>query len=226
MKTKSAIEVLNAFKKIFNNRKPTKLRSDKGKEFENNLLKNFFIKNNVRHFTTTNSTIKCAIVERANRTLKEQLFKIFTYFRTKKWVNYLQPVLDSYNNSIHKSTKMAPNEVDKNDESIVFQNMYGAKNLKELFSQQFIKSKLNVGDNVRVKYDISSLDKSYYPMWSDVIYKIKQIIYKPFKPQYVIELDGEVIKRRFYPEELQKIFVDENTLYRIEKIISYRTKTK
>jgi len=223
LKTKTALEVINAFKKIFKVRKPYKIRSDKGGEFDNRQFRDFCERNNIIYFTTQNSTIKCAIVERVNRTLKNKIFRYFTKYGTRKYVDVLQDIVDSYNNSIHRSTRMAPTDINEDDEQEVFENLYGAPNLLSILPKRNKKKyKLKIGDNVRQKYDIGPLEKSYYPMWTDMVYKVHQIYNKLIKPQYTIEIDGDILKRRYYPEELQKVKIDPNTLWLIEKKLKYR----
>ena len=34
---------------------------------------------------------------------------------TKNWLEFLEPVLEAYNNTPHSKTKVAPNKVDKNE---------------------------------------------------------------------------------------------------------------
>ena len=50
-------------------------------------------------------------------------------------------------------------------------------------------------------------------------------VYNKFKtPQYSLELDGKELRRRFYPQELQKVIINQNTKWVIEKRLRYRTK--
>src|SRR4051812_32849040 len=70
LKNKQANEIIDAFKKLFLITKPQKLRTDRGLEFKNNLFNKFMEINGVNHFTSNDTKIKCAIVERVNRTLK------------------------------------------------------------------------------------------------------------------------------------------------------------
>lgn len=225
IKTKKSTEIIKEFKKIFKDRKPIKLRSDKGGEFDNILFRKFCDQNNVRYFTTQNSSIKCAIVERVNRTLKNRIFRYMTHKGTKKYFDVLPQILSAYNNSVHRTTKMPPSEISIEDEPIVFQTMYNVPNLITKNSLK-VKPKLKVNDTVRQKYEISSLEKSYYPLWTDMVYKINKIYKKLNRPQYGIEIEGEKLKRRFYPEELQKVNVDEDSDFLIEKIIKYRYRDK
>jgi len=223
LKNKTPLSVVNAFKEIFKVRKPSKIRSDRGKEFDNRFFKVFCENNGINYFTTQNSITKCAIVERVNRTIKEKMFKVFTHFGTRRWIDFLPLIVNAYNNSKHSTTLIPPNEVTVENEDVVFRNVYKARNFKELFNH-FNVPKFSIGDKVRVKYELKPMDKSYFPLWSEVVYTIKKVLRKYSIPQYVLELNGEELPRRFYPEELQKVTITENTLWRIERILGNRTK--
>ena len=78
-----------------------------------------------------------------------------------------------------------------------------------------------VGSIVRRTCELSPFDKSYYPLWTDQTFEISKVINRPSKPQYIVEnFSGEKLKRKFYPEEIQKISSD--TEYRIEKVLRKR----
>jgi len=224
MKNKSSLEVIKVFKEIFKTMKPMKLRTDRGKEFDNAMFRRFCQINNVNFFTTQNRDIKCAVVERVNRTIKSKMNKYFTSIGNHRYINYLPQLINSYNNKIHRTIKMAPNEVNEENEPEVFENMYNTKNLLSLIGKKSIRPKLKVGDQVRQKLDLSVLDKSYYPLWTNMVYKIDKIYNKLSRPQYTLEIDGDKLPRRFYPEELQHVLIDEDSEWLIEKIIGYRTR--
>lgn len=224
LKTKSAKNVVSAFKKIFNTsgRKPTKIRTDRGLEFENSEFKTLCKNNNIRFFTSQDKRIKCSIVERVNRTLKGRMFKYFTAYGTRKYIDVLDDLVEAYNNKIHRSIKMKPIDVTAITEYIAYNNLYKNDKLKQLNKPtDGISKQLTTGATVRKTYELNSFDKGYYPNWTDQNYKIVETIHKNQKPLYVIEnFRGDREKRRFYPEELQKIHT--NTEYRIEKIIRKR----
>ena len=75
VKDKSAKTMIESFKSVFQNsgRKPDKLQTDQGKEFVNQFLKHYLKSLDINHFTATDGTIKCAIVERFNRTLRSRI---------------------------------------------------------------------------------------------------------------------------------------------------------
>ena len=50
------------------------------------------------------------MIERFNRTIKKKMFKYFSANNTRKFVDVLDLFVDQYNNTIHSSIKMTPNE--------------------------------------------------------------------------------------------------------------------
>ena len=225
LKEKSAIEVLNVFKNLFKSEKPTKLNTDKGKEFVNNMFSQLCENNDVSFFVTENLDIKASVVERVNQTLKNRISRYFTRFGTRRWINVLDRIVKAYNNSYHRTIKMKPIDVSNANESIVFENMYNAPDLLTIFRRNLIKkNKFKIGDKIRRKYLLNPMDKSYEPLWTDTIYAINRRFNKIGKPLYEIKLDDHILKKRFYPEEIQHILVGPNTEYRIEKIVRNRNR--
>jgi len=100
IKNKKPESVITAFERIFKSQRiPTYIRTDQGKEFVNQKFQKFLKSFNVKHFTSKNKTIKCAIVERFNRTFKSKMFKYFTSQGTKKYIDILDNLVTSYNSS-------------------------------------------------------------------------------------------------------------------------------
>jgi len=97
MKNKTGVELVEALKKIFSIRKCLILRTDRGTEFLNRSVQTFLEQNEVQHITSFNQDIKCAIVERFNRTLKSKMFKFFTAKGTRRYIEELSNFLISYN---------------------------------------------------------------------------------------------------------------------------------
>lgn len=222
MKNKTGKEMTIAFKKILDsNRKPFYLRTDQGKEFLNKDFKLLLKQHSIFHFTSKNKDIKCAIVERFNRTLKGRMFKYFTAKGTRIWFNILDDLLQAYNNSRHRTIKMTPIQALNTDCKVLFKNIYNINSWEDL-NHKLFKNKININDKVRKKYEKKTFDKSYFPNWTDQIYNVSDIRNEPKKPVFLIK-DGEdnLENQRYYPEEIQK--VTENQ-YRIEKILRRRLK--
>ena len=220
IKTKTGTTIRNCFYRLFKLRRPSFLRTDKGKEFVNNEFQDFLARNRINFFTSKDERIKCAIVERFNRTLKTRMWKYFTAKGTRRYLNVLEDLVQGYNNSYHRSIKMRPADVNQNNEQQVFKNLYKVSNKDELIKP--ISSKLKTGDKVRLQYNRKPFDKGYYPNWTDEIFTIEKTDKGDKKVVFRIkDYSGNKLEQRFYPEELQKI--TEN-LHRIEKVIKRRTK--
>src|SRR6266853_1628906 len=120
IKSKSPKDVKPAFEEIFKSgRKPFKLQTDSGLEFESGQMKTFFADHNVEQFSVK-SQYKAAMVERFNRTLKTKMWHYFTHNNTHRWVEVLPLLVEGYNNSIHRSINIAPAKVNKDNETAMW----------------------------------------------------------------------------------------------------------
>lgn len=217
IKSKSAKDMSEALLKLFREHTPEQLRTDQGLEFRNSAVQTVLKDLSIQYFTTKEDTIKCAVVERFNRTLKGRMYKYFTSKGTRRWMDVLDKLVYAYNHAWHSSIKMAPIAVNDANKQKVFEALYGYKNMRELLMAKHSKKLFKVGDKVRLKYKLSVFDKSYYPNWSDNIYEIINITTYQSKPFYILkDQQQNILPRRFYAEDLQK--VNEN-YYRVDKIL-------
>ena len=116
-KNKSATSIVEAFDSISDIRKPTYLQSDKGTEFLNSAFQSYLKANDIAFYTSENDDIKCALVERYNRTLKTRMWRYFTSSNSLRYVDVLVDLVKSYNDTIHSSIKTAPSRVSIHNES-------------------------------------------------------------------------------------------------------------
>ncbi|KAK3929540.1 Putative uncharacterized transposon-derived protein, partial [Frankliniella fusca] len=110
----TASSIIKGFQAIFKStdRRPTRLFSDKGKEYINKLFQKFLKENSITYIHTHNPDIICSIVERWQRTIKSKLFKRFTYTEKYRYVDgLLDNIVDAYNHTYHRSIKMRPVDV-------------------------------------------------------------------------------------------------------------------
>src|SRR5258708_16525948 len=216
LKNKKGNSIVDAFKEIINEgTKPQYIRTDQGTEFKNQNFKSFVQNNGIKHFTSNNKDIKCAIVERFNRTLKSRMFKYFTAKGNRKYIDVLDDFVSAYNGSYHRSIKMRPIDVTYGNTSQVFENLYGVSTMGELKNIRST-AKLNPKDFVRKQYNFTPFDKGYYPNWSDQIYEVQSVNKGQKKTLYSI---SDETNQRFYPEQLQKV---RENLYRIERVLRTR----
>ena len=213
LKTKTGVEVASALRTIFKKDKPAKLWVDKGREFYNKEVSALLKKNNIEIYSTNNDE-KCSVVERWNRTIKTQLWRYFSANGTQKYTNIIQPLMDKYNSTKHRSIGMTPTDARKpSNYQQVFKNLY----LKKVKARKK-EPKYKVGDKVRISIKKDIFEKGFTINWSDKIYTITEVL-NTLPPTYKIKDDRVEIKGTFYEQELQK--TRENT-FRIEKVLRWK----
>lgn len=215
LKEKSAKALEKAFEDIYSNDAPIPIRiqTDQGREFTNSVMKKWYEKHEILFFTTKGPGFKCAMVERLNRTLKNRLFRYFTKIGTHRYIDVLDKLAYSYNNSYHRSIKMTP-EAARNSPP---------ENLSINFTepQNKLKNKFKIGDKVRIAYDYGKMDRGFMQTFQDPILTISRILKKNDVPVYELkDYFGNIIKRRYYAQQLQLVG---DVPYRIERIIRERT---
>ena len=217
LKSKNAKDVLAAFNKIIKSSGvPKRVRSDSGTEFTNKLLQQFFTDNGIKHYTSHNEA-KAAIVERVIRTIKKKINRYLSYKHTNKYIDVLQKIIDSYNNTYHKTIKMTPNSVNESNENELWKKLY-----LPTLTKKPLSAKLAVGDKVRISRLRETFPRGYYEGWTNEFFIIDKII-KSIPIRYVLKdyLD-EPITGSFYEPELTKINKDEDSLFKVEKILRRR----
>ncbi|KAF6037760.1 hypothetical protein EB796_003932 [Bugula neritina] len=221
LKTKSGLEVSRAMREIIenenNNTPPEMILSDRGKEFFNPQFKALMKEYNINHFSSNNQEIKASMVERLQRTLKAKLFKYFTHQNSHRYLDILNDLISSYNNSKHSAHNSTPNDVTVNNQEEIWHRLY-----TDSQSGQTNKLKYNVGDLVRISKYSTVFKKGYLPSWSEEIFTIAKI-HTTNPPVYSLADDsGDQLEGTWYEPELQKVNTKSNT-YKIESIVGQRT---
>ena len=166
-------------------------------------MKSWLEKNDIETYSTHNEG-KSVVAERFIRTIKNKIYKHMTSISKNVYIDKLEDIVNEYNNTKHKTTKMKPMDV-KDNTYIDFGKEVNDNDLK-----------FKVDDHVGISKYKNIFTKGYTPNWSEEIFVIKKI--KNSVPwTYVIDdLNGEEIIGTFYEKELQKIDQQE---FRIEKVI-------
>ena len=99
MKNKSAASLVAALDSTFSRGWPKTLQTDQGLEFLNKSVQALLKKHGIHHFSTHNAETKASIVERFNRTLKTRMWRYFTKHQTWRYIDVLQDLVQSYNNT-------------------------------------------------------------------------------------------------------------------------------
>jgi L-rhamnose mutarotase len=213
VKNKRGSTVAEAFEKIFRDKTPTLLQTDRGTEFLNHEVQDLFKKHNIKHYWSFNDDVKASCVERFNRTIKTKLFRYLTHHNTHRWVDVIEDLVNAYNNSYHRTIGTSPNQVNADNEREIAIRMYPPKPKLEW--------KFNVGDKVRISKYKHVFEKGYLPNWSFEIFTVVERF-----PTYPVtygltDLSDEPIKGKFYEPELQLVTKTDD-IYIVEKVLKSR----
>ena len=110
-KNMSAASLVSMLDITFSKGWPQTLQTDKGLEFLNKSVQALLKKYGIHHFSTHNAETKASVVERFNRTLKTRMWRYFTKHQTWRYIDVLQDLVQSHNNTPHRSIGMAPSQV-------------------------------------------------------------------------------------------------------------------
>ena len=157
-------DTLKGFLKIIHKSgKPKNLNVDSGKEFNNDIFKSYCDKNDIKiWFSNPEQDNKNAIVERFHRTLRNKLLRYEVIFK-KPYIDDLQKIINSYNNSYHTTIKTEPKKIWDGD----------AKNNQTITIPIY---DFKIGDRVRHVTDISTFEKRFSTeKYSKEIYTIEKI---------------------------------------------------
>uniref|UniRef100_A0A914MHJ7 Integrase catalytic domain-containing protein n=1 Tax=Meloidogyne incognita TaxID=6306 RepID=A0A914MHJ7_MELIC len=221
VKAKKSEDMLGAFKLLLTQMpmKPHRIFSDKGLEFRNKLLKEYFEKEEIQKIEPAHSTVKASLAERAIRNVKQRLYRYFSQNIILNWIDVLPKILEGINKSKCRVHGMRPIDVNFENAQEVWKKIYGG------FDFTKGKPKFKEGENVRMSVGKGAFEKGYIPNWGDEILEVDQV-YNQAKPiRYKVRDEkGEKFKGSFYGEELARVSKDADTEYRIEKIYRKRKK--
>lgn len=211
VKDKSAFSTTKALMNILKRsegRQPQMLRSDRGKEFKNNIFRSFLHGKNIKQqFPQTTSLFKCAVVEAFNKTIKNKMFRYFTLRGNnyRRYIDVLQDLVRSYNNTVHSTIAMRPIAVKPADVPKIYAYTHRRhRNDRQLLDTT--KPKFNVNDHVRVIKKKTAFDGGYQEKWGREVFLVTKIINKaPYRLFELIDLKNHAIDGKFYAQELQRV---------------------
>lgn len=214
LKTKTGSEVTKAMKSIlYSIDRPVKnLHVDMGKEFYNSEMTRLMQKHKINRYSTY-SSMKAAIVERFNRTLKKKIYQQFSLNGNYKWVDIIQQLVDEYNETRHRTIKMAPRDVNSENEQYLLNTVYNHRRIIPFHNF----TKFKVGDHVRLSKYKHVFEKGYLPSWTTEIFTVKKIQHTNPETYLLVDWEGQEIKGGVYAEELQ--LVKHPDVYLVEKIL-------
>jgi transposase InsO family protein len=230
-KTKSVKEIKQAFDEIFDNQMPqhpSRLFTDQGKEFDAAEMHEYFKEQKFIHkMSSKDASVKAAMAERMIRTLRQKLYRYFSDNNTTNWVDVLPQVLKSINHSYCRPIGMRPVDVTRNNANALWQRLYGrANNDNDDEIARRRKPNFETNDAVRLALAKPVFRKGTLPTYTDEIFRIRQVVNKGPKGQqqpvthyYLRDHKGKDIEGRVYASDMSKTREDEQTEYRIERVV-------
>ena len=193
VKDKKGISIVNAFNKVIkqSNRKPNKIWVDQGGVFYNSVFKKWLSNNDIIMYSMYNEG-KSVVAERFIRTLKNKLYKHMMATGKNVYYDFLDDVVNKYNNTKHSTIKMKPINV-KDSNKRVYIDEHNEKD-----------SRFKVGDRVRISQFKNIFAKGYTPNWSKEIFIVNKINETVPCTYNIKDLNDEEIIGSFYDRELQK----------------------
>jgi hypothetical protein len=233
IKRKLASDVISGFKIIFKRagKIPWKLVTDSGKEFVAGSVQSFFKKRQIQHFCEyTSPNWHAGMAERANRTVRERLYKYFTESGHRRWVPIIQQLVDAINNSHNRSLggKFTPNDVHfnrKNAVKFVYENIkHQREKINDEIKKREIKdpsvNELKAGTRVRIENRKNIFQKGYVGNFSTEIYTIDHRRHTLPTTYRLRDGNGQLIKGWFYRHDLSPVFGNQgNRHWVIERIL-------
>ena len=89
--------------------------------------------------------VKCAVVERAQRTIRDRLYKYLTYKKTFRCIDVLSKFVQAYNDTVHSKTGMEPSRVTDSDVLAIWKRMNSRRRRIRVAKVKFI-----LGQHVRI----------------------------------------------------------------------------
>ena len=163
-------------------RSPVLVRNDKSKEFLGSTFQTLLKQEGIQFQVCRNPDIKCSCIERAHRTIREKLYKYFTFKNTYRYIDVLDDFVKEYNATFHSSTGMATASVTDSDVLAIWKRLQKKKK-----RQRVIKVKYSVGQHVRFSKEKAKFAKSAEPNFITEIFRIAKVIPRTPRPIYELE---------------------------------------
>jgi hypothetical protein len=182
LKNKTTKEVERGLMIILNQAKPRKIRTNGGSEFNNKWLKSLLENKHIYHHVTMNEK-KANYVERFNRTIKTMIYRYPNRKKTRKYLDVLPKLVETYNATPHRSlNNIAPKDVNETKEADLWAYMCLKPNLMNVKKKKTKRKRLfrfKIGQLVRISHQRQVFTRAYNEQWSYQVFKIK----RPFQMQ-------------------------------------------
>lgn len=195
----------------------TRLHTDRGKEYYNNLVGQLLDDWKIKLYSTYSQEMKAAIAERTIQTLKRRIYRYLTENNTNKYIDILTDLTNSYNLRKHRGLKdgATPSVVHSlthpDDIKAQFKKMYIDNNTRRVQNVRDNHS-LSVGDTVRASLEARTgkFFRGFNVVNTEENFRIREIDRRQRVRAYLLEdLDGTPLDGIFYREELVRTTLPE-----------------
>lgn len=186
------IETLKAMKVP----RPEKMWVDE--EFNKKELQDYMKSVGVETYNTYGQNVKNSIVERFNRTMKNQMFEIQTARGFDVWYNLIPAIIRDYNTTKHSTIGTTPSDARKPEYHDQLLRVNTLENDRAKGD-----AKLQVGDRVRVALANSTFKRGFNINWSENIH-IVTAVHPTQPPTYTVSLNNVRKKGTYYEPQLLK----------------------
>ena len=160
LKTKTSTDMIKAFERVMSKTdKLQKLQTDMRREFLNRPFQSWLRQDHIEHSHTQNFDNKATIAERFIRILKERFWRYFTYNNTRRYVEVLPALFESYNNTYHRVIGRARNSVNAENQEAVWLTFYADPELRKPKLKSRLSSQTVHGTNALSQSLLTWMDR-------------------------------------------------------------------
>jgi hypothetical protein len=205
LKTKDTKTVTEKFINKFNVNKPKYLRVDAGGEFLSKIFTKLCKDFDVQLYVAQ-EPIKCAFIERFNRTFKRILVQLMEQNNSIRWIDYVNTAVDIYQSRKHSSIGMSPDEAsDEENHPKIFKkilNKYAVDNRRKV-KKNSKASKFQKGQIVKIFAKKGIFSRGFNRGVTKEYFEIYRVDRRLSKDRYYLkDIQGHKIIGSFYKEYL------------------------
>jgi len=147
------------------------VRTDKVKEFLNKHFQEMLKREGIQFQVCRNPDVNCSAVERAHQTIRDWLYKYFTYKNAYRYIDVLPKFVKAYNDTVHSATGMEQSRVTDSDLLAIWNRMEARRRRVRV-----AKVKFRVGQYVRISKEKMKFAKGAEQNFSTEIFRIAKVI--------------------------------------------------
>ena len=167
MKSKTSHEVSEAMKKVIDKFHPNKVEVDRGKEFISHDFQDLLKKHNIGIiFVDVGEKNKLGVINRFCLTIRTLINKYCIAYKTTRFIDVVDKLIDNYNNRYHSTIKTTPNNAINEIERINM--LYSAKYMKVAKTLP----NYQIGDHVRHVVNLELFEKGSLSRFSKDVFTI------------------------------------------------------